>query len=126
MRMTGVGRLSQDRSDKFGNAEKRVSEARFTYDSVPYSRVSQPAYRSITNAAECRCNSTGLDLGSAAYGNCRHLPKDVIFRLRASLMNILYYGSDLKILGDHIKDESVNLIYLDPPFNSNRNYNVSS
>lgn len=41
-------------------------------------------------------------------------------------MNILYYGSDLKILGDHIKDESVNLIYLDPPFNSNRNYNVSS
>ena len=39
-------------------------------------------------------------------------------------MNTLYYGDNLKILRDHIKDESVDLIYLDPPFNSNRNYNV--
>jgi 16S rRNA G966 N2-methylase RsmD len=39
-------------------------------------------------------------------------------------MNTLYYGDNLKILRDYIKDESVNLIYLDPPFNSNRNYNV--
>jgi len=30
-------------------------------------------------------------------------------------MNTLYYGDDLKILRDHIKDESVDLIYLDPP-----------
>ena len=34
-------------------------------------------------------------------------------------MNNLYYGDNLKILRDHIKDESVDLIYLDPPFNSN-------
>ena len=39
-------------------------------------------------------------------------------------MNKLYYGDNLKILRDYIKDESVDLIYLDPPFNSNRNYNV--
>ncbi len=39
-------------------------------------------------------------------------------------MNSLYYGDNLKILRDYIKDESVDLIYLDPPFNSNRNYNV--
>ena len=39
-------------------------------------------------------------------------------------MNTLYYGDNLKILRDYIKDESVDLIYLDPPFNSNRNYNV--
>ena len=38
-------------------------------------------------------------------------------------MNTLYYGDNLKILRDYIKDESVDLIYLDPPFNSNRNYN---
>ena len=31
-----------------------------------------------------------------------------------SLMNTLYYGDNLKILRDHIKDESVDLIYLDP------------
>ena len=39
-------------------------------------------------------------------------------------MNTLYYGDKLKILRDYIKDETVDLVYLDPPFNSNRNYNV--
>jgi site-specific DNA-methyltransferase (adenine-specific) len=39
-------------------------------------------------------------------------------------MNTLFYGDNFKILRGHIKDESVDLIYLDPPFNSNRNYNV--
>ena len=39
-------------------------------------------------------------------------------------MNTLYYGDNLKILRDYIKEESVDLVYLDPPFNSNRNYNV--
>ena len=39
-------------------------------------------------------------------------------------MNTLYYGDNLDILREYIKDESVDLIYLDPPFNSNRNYNV--
>ncbi|MFN2502031.1 MAG: site-specific DNA-methyltransferase [Pyrinomonadaceae bacterium] len=39
-------------------------------------------------------------------------------------MNTLYYGDNLKIMRDYIKDESVDLVYLDPPFNSNRNYNV--
>lgn len=39
-------------------------------------------------------------------------------------MNTLYYGDNLKILRDYIKDESVDLIYLEPLINSNRNYNV--
>jgi site-specific DNA-methyltransferase (adenine-specific) len=39
-------------------------------------------------------------------------------------MNTLYYGDNLKVLREHIQDESVELIYLDPPFNSNRSYNV--
>ena len=38
--------------------------------------------------------------------------------------NILYYGDNLEILQRYIKDESVDLVYLDPPFNSNRNYEV--
>ena len=38
--------------------------------------------------------------------------------------NILYYGDNLDILREHIDDESVDLVYLDPPFSSNRNYNV--
>ena len=39
-------------------------------------------------------------------------------------MNTLYYGDNLKILREYIDKESVDLVYLDPPFNSNRNYNV--
>jgi len=38
--------------------------------------------------------------------------------------NILYYGDNLDVLRRHVKDESVELVYLDPPFNSNQNYNV--
>ena len=40
------------------------------------------------------------------------------------MKNRLYYGDNLNILREHFPDESVDLIYLDPPFNSNRNYNV--
>ncbi len=36
----------------------------------------------------------------------------------------LYYGDNLQILRDNLADESVNLIYLDPPFNSKRDYNL--
>jgi len=39
-------------------------------------------------------------------------------------MNTLYYGDNLQILRDHIKDESIDLIYLDPPFNSQAIYNI--
>ena len=38
--------------------------------------------------------------------------------------NRLFYGDNLDILRGHIADESVDLIYLDPPFNSNATYNV--
>lgn len=38
--------------------------------------------------------------------------------------NLLYYGDNLDILRRYIKDESVDLIYLDPPFKSNQDYNV--
>jgi DNA modification methylase len=38
--------------------------------------------------------------------------------------NTLYYGDNLAILREHVEDESVDLVYLDPPFNSNASYNV--
>ena len=38
--------------------------------------------------------------------------------------NTLYYGDNLDILRQHVPDESVDLVYLDPPFNSNASYNV--
>jgi DNA modification methylase len=39
-------------------------------------------------------------------------------------MNRLYYGDNLDVLRRHIADASVDLIYVDPPFNSNASYNV--
>jgi len=40
------------------------------------------------------------------------------------MANTLYYGDNLEVLRRHIASESVDLVYLDPPFNSNANYNV--
>jgi DNA modification methylase len=39
-------------------------------------------------------------------------------------MNKLYFGDNLVVLREHIADESIDLVYLDPPFNSNKNYNI--
>lgn len=39
-------------------------------------------------------------------------------------MNYLHLGDCLDVLRQNIKDESVDLIYIDPPFNSKRNYNI--
>src|ERR1035437_8136686 len=56
------------------------------------------------------------------------------FHLRATLTpmlphenpppNKLYYGATPAVLRDYIPDQSVDLIYLDPPFNSRQDYNV--
>ena len=40
------------------------------------------------------------------------------------MTNALYYGDNLEVLREHLADASVDLIYLDPPFNSNASYNV--
>lgn len=39
-------------------------------------------------------------------------------------MNQLYYGDNLQALREHIASESIDLIYLDPPFNSKHDYNL--
>jgi hypothetical protein len=38
--------------------------------------------------------------------------------------NKLYYGDNLDVLRRYVKDESIDLVYLDPPFNSSQDYNV--
>ncbi|MGB9407526.1 MAG: DNA methyltransferase [Terracidiphilus sp.] len=42
----------------------------------------------------------------------------------AAEKNKLYYGDNLDVLQRYVKDESVDLVYLDPPFNSRQDYNV--
>lgn len=43
---------------------------------------------------------------------------------QSTTANTLFYGDNLLILREHIPSETIDLVYLDPPFNSNRNYNV--
>ncbi|WP_174297974.1 DNA methyltransferase [Sphingomonas bacterium] len=40
------------------------------------------------------------------------------------MTNRLYYGDNLDVLREHVGSASVDLVYLDPPFNSNANYNI--
>jgi site-specific DNA-methyltransferase (adenine-specific) len=46
-------------------------------------------------------------------GNISHMPE-----------NTLYYGDNLEVMRKYLPDASVDLVYLDPPFNSNRDYNL--
>src|SRR5213594_3377192 len=57
-----------------------------------------------------------------AFRECRLIQRQRPARLRA--MGTLYYGDNLEILRRYLKDETVDLVYLDPPFNSARNYNA--
>jgi len=42
----------------------------------------------------------------------------------ATEKNTLYYGDNLEVLERYLKSDSVDLVYLDPPFNSRQDYNV--
>lgn len=49
---------------------------------------------------------------------------DFLFWRESTLPNQLYYGDNLDVMRRYIESESVDLVYLDPPFNSNATYNV--
>jgi adenine specific DNA methylase Mod len=44
--------------------------------------------------------------------------------LQTTEKNKLYYGDNYEVLKRYVRDESVDLVYLDPPFNSRQDYNV--
>ena len=87
-----------------------------------------------TGAFSKNCQPSDEQVGvSSSAGLAR--PKAVALRAGVPLdsrgmtkesapLNRLYYGDNLDVLRRHIDDESVDLVYLDPPFNSNANYNV--
>ncbi|MGO8789600.1 MAG: DNA methyltransferase [Terriglobia bacterium] len=54
----------------------------------------------------------------------RNVAAVVVFSPAMDWKNKLYFGDNLNILRDCVADASIDLIYLDPPFNSNANYNV--
>ncbi len=58
-----------------------------------------------------------IDTATVANGDSRMV-------LPTAIPNRLYFGDNLDILRQYVPDESVDLIYLDPPFNSNATYNI--
>jgi DNA modification methylase len=61
-------------------------------------------------------------------GGARHRPSECgnlsFGGVRVAPSGALYYGDNLDVLRRYVEDASVDLVYLDPPFNSNANYNV--
>ena len=63
-------------------------------------------------------------MATTITGDARNGHNERLSGGKKTMTNRLYYGDNLDILRKEIKDESVDLIYLDPPFNSNRAYNL--
>ena len=82
----------------------------------PASWFDKPSAKTyICRSYHCEAHPTGPNKTSEPTEN-RPMPDDG--------KNKLYYGNNLYILRDYVTDESVDLVYLDPPFNSNASYNV--
>jgi adenine specific DNA methylase Mod len=65
-------------------------------------------------------DSGGLDFAMATS----HKRRAFSPQPKPAMTNQLYYGDNLPVMREHIADESVDLIYLDPPFKSDANYNL--
>jgi adenine specific DNA methylase Mod len=59
------------------------------------------------------CSRRKLGVVGAAYHNCPHI-----------VANVLFHGDNLAVLRRHVADASVDLVYLDPPFQSGRDYSA--
>ena len=59
-----------------------------------------------------------------AAGDAQSPLRSPAIALHTARMGTLYYGDNLDILARYLADESVDLVYLDPPFNSAQNYNA--
>ncbi len=91
----------------------------------PVGAVREPPRPPITHASVGALREAPPNLGSPD-GPHRDAPaaKVVVCSAEMDEKNKLYFGDNLKILRDHVADASVDLIYVDPPFNSNASYNV--
>ena len=82
------------------------------------SRLSvEPSFRRQTSRRQT-CAPLWACLGDVENGQLDDLEKTLMDS------NSLYYGDNLDILRRYVRDESADLIYLDPPFNSNQTYNI--
>ena len=67
--------------------------------------------------------ATSLSTQRCAVRIVRSVPTAGHFATIANMPGKLYYGDNLDVMRKKIQDESIDLCYIDPPFNSKRNYN---
>jgi len=75
-------------------------------------------------AVQERGSCPTLDHRWLAGSGCRASPGQLSDFRAVAEKNLLFYGDNLEVLRRHVADQSVDLVYLDPPFNSNATYNV--
>jgi DNA modification methylase len=64
------------------------------------------------------------NLANGAFGDfCSASPSLHTISYMRDPSHVFYYGDNLRVMRDWVKDETVDLVYLDPPFNSDRAYN---
>jgi len=65
-----------------------------------------------------------VDISRSTLNEVRPLGRVTLRSMTDLATNVLYYGDNLDILRRYLPDAAIDLVYLDPPFNSNRDYNV--
>ena len=83
-----------------------------------------PGGRAASRHHSCAGKAVGSRLHGSGDCVIHVAGRDAVCFNWAVMTNALYYGDNLDILREHVPDESVDLVYLDPPFNSNASYNV--
>jgi 16S rRNA G966 N2-methylase RsmD len=81
-----------------------MKRSKFSEEQIAY------ALRQVERLPRQRMSAATLGASSQAAGRC------VGIRLQSATMNRLYYGDNQDVLRRHIDDQSVDLVYLDPPF----------
>jgi len=109
----------------WGIAQKRINPISSAKGALHHSLGHRPRNQSLRKAlhrsAEGRSKAAGATTKLPSFAPPQLLPST---HRMSDQKNKLYYGDNLEVLRDYIPDQSVDLIDLDPPFNSRQDYNV--
>src|SRR5215469_11272916 len=88
---------------------------------INHAGLAGPAHPEQKNGKSPRANAVSKSAGWEANLSRLLISRKVLLFMDG---NWLYYGDNLDVLRRYVKDETVDLVYLDPPFNSNQDYHV--
>jgi DNA modification methylase len=116
-----------DAHDPTGDEKSRLHSREQSDSRLPGVRRTLEHRTRSARANAHRSQGNDLVFGSSRTGVALppvESPELYVSRGGEWMKNLLYYGDNLDVLRRHIDDETVDLVYLDPPFNSSQDYNV--